>query len=115
MLIKTGDTVEVIAGADKGVRSRVIKIDREKGKAIVEGVNKVFKHVKRSQKYPQGGRLSKEMPLQLSNLQFYCESCSKSTRLGTRYLEDGSKERFCRKCGAGVGELAPAKPQYAKK
>ncbi len=115
MLIKTGDTVEVIAGADKGVRSRVIKIDREKGKAIVEGVNKVFKHVKRSQKYPQGGRLSKEMPLQLSNLQFCCESCSKATRLGTRYLEDGSKERFCRKCGAGVGELAPAKAQYAKK
>ncbi len=115
MLIKTGDTVEVIAGADKGTRSRVIKIDREANKAIVEGVNKALKHVKRSQKYPQGGRLSKEMPVQLSNVQFYCESCSKSSRLGARYLKDGSKERFCRKCGASAGEIAPPKAQYASK
>ena len=114
MLIKTGDTVEVIAGADKGVRSRVINIDREAGKALVEGVNKVYKHVKRSQKYPQGGRLSKEMPIQASNLKFYCESCSKAVRLGSRYLDDGSKERFCRKCDASAGELAPAKASYAK-
>lgn len=115
MLIKTGDTVEVIAGADKGTRSRVIKIDREANKAIVEGVNKALKHVKRSQKYPQGGRLSKEMPVQLSNLQFYCESCSKPTRLGARYLADGSKERFCRKCAASAGEISPPKAQYATK
>ncbi len=115
MLIKTGDTVEVIAGADKGVRSRVIKIDGETNKALVEGVNKVYKHVKRSQKYPQGGRLSKEMPVQLANVQYYCESCSKPARLGARYLDDGSKERFCRKCGAGAGALAPAKARYAKK
>ena len=114
MLIKTGDTVEVAAGADKGVRSRVIQIDRAAGKALVEGVNKVFKHVKRSQKHPQGGRLSKEMPVQLSNLKFYCESCDKAVRLGARYLDDGSKERYCRKCDASAGELAPAKTQYAK-
>lgn len=105
----------MIAGADKGTRSRVIKIDREANKAIVEGVNKALKHVKRSQKYPQGGRLSKEMPVQLANLQFYCESCSKPTRLGARYLADGSKERFCRKCEASAGEIAPPKAQYASK
>lgn len=115
MLIKTGDTVEVIAGADKGVRSRVIKIDRSTGKALVEGVNKVFKHVKRSQKHPSGGRLSKEMPVQLSNLQFYCESCGKRSRLGSRYDDEGGKERFCRRCNANVGELAPRKANYAKK
>ena len=115
MLIKTGDTVEVAAGADKGVRSRVIKIDRDKGKAIVEGVAKVFKHVKRDQKHPQGGRLSKEMPVQLSNLKFFCESCSQPSRLGARFLDDGVKERFCKKCGASAGELAPAKAKYAKK
>ncbi len=115
MLIKTGDTVEVIAGADKGTRSRIIKIDREANKAIVEGVNTVMKHVKRSQKYPNGGRLKKEMPVQLANIQFYCESCGKPSRLGTRYLDDGSKERFCRKCDASAGELAPPKAAYAKK
>ena len=115
MLIKSGDTVEVIAGADKGVRSRVIQIDRLEGKAIVEGVNKVLKHVKRSQKHPQGGRLSKEMPIQLSNVAFYCESCGSRSRLGTRFTDDGAKERFCRKCSTTVGELAPPKASYAKK
>lgn len=115
MLIKTGDTIEVIAGADKGVRSKVIKIDRLAGKALIEGVNKVFKHVKRSQKHPQGGRLSKEMPVQISNVQFYCESCSSRSRLGARFTDDGSKERFCKKCSASVGDLAPAKAAYAKK
>lgn len=114
MLIKTGDTVEVIAGADKGVRSRVIKIDRLAGKALVEGVNKALKHVKRSQKHPQGGRLSKEMPVQLSNVQFFCESCGSRSKLGARFTDEGAKERFCRKCNTTVGELAPPKAQYAK-
>lgn len=115
MLIKTGDTVEVIAGADKGVRSRVLKIDRETGKLVVEGVNKVLKHVKRSQKNPQGGRLSKEMPVDASNIQYVCESCGKPSRLGARFLEDGSKVRFCRKCKTTVGDVAPARAAYAKK
>jgi large subunit ribosomal protein L24 len=56
MLIRTGDTVEVICGSDKGTQSRVIQIDREAGKALVENVNRVYKHVRRSQKHPQGGR-----------------------------------------------------------
>ena len=115
MLIKTGDTVQIITGADKGVRSRVTSIDRDKGKALVEGVNMVLKHVRRSQKHPQGGRLNKEMPIQLSNLAYFCESCSKPSRLGARYLDDGAKERFCKKCGASQGEIAPAKAAHAKK
>lgn len=115
MLIRTGDTVEVIAGADRGKKSRVIQVLRADGKALVENVSRVYKHVRRSQKHPQGGRLSKEMPVQLSNLAFVCGSCSKATRLGARYLDDGSKERFCKKCGAAAGEIAPAKKAYAKK
>lgn len=115
MLIRTGDTVEVITGADRGVKSRVILVDRAAGKALVEGVSRVYKHVKRSQKYPQGGRLSKEMPVQLSNLKFFCEACSSAARLGARYLKDGSKERFCKKCGTGAGEISPAKATYAQK
>src|SRR5687768_334445 len=113
MLIRTGDTVEVIAGNGRGERSRVIKVDRETGKAIVEGINRVYKHIRRSQKYPQGGRLSKEMPVQLSNLKFFCSSCGAASRLGARYLPDGSKERYCRKCGASAGQTAPAKAAYA--
>ena len=113
MLIRTGDTVEVIAGNDRGQRSRVIKVDRATGKAIVEGVNRVKKHIRRSQKYPQGGVLSKEMPVQMSNLKFYCQSCGSAARLGARFLADGSKERFCRKCGASAGQVAPAKAAHA--
>ncbi len=115
MLIRTGDTVEVIAGADRGTKSRVIRVDREKGKALVEGVNRVYKHVKRSQKHPQGGRLSMEMPVQLSNLMFVCESCNSRSRLGARYSDTGAKERFCRKCNAGVGQISPAHKSHAKK
>jgi large subunit ribosomal protein L24 len=113
MLIRTGDTVEVIAGNDRGERSRVIRVDRQTGKALVEGVNRVKKHIRRSQKYPQGGVLSKEMPVQLSNLQFYCTSCGRAVRLGARFLADGSKERFCKKCGASAGQIAPAKAAHA--
>jgi large subunit ribosomal protein L24 len=113
MLIRTGDTVEVVAGNDRGTKSRVIKVNRETGKAIVEGVNRAKKHIRRSQKYPQGGVLSKEMPVQLSNLKFVCTSCGKSARLGARFLDDGVKERFCKKCGASAGQIAPAKKAHA--
>ena len=99
MLIRTGDTVEVIAGNDRGQKSKVLKVDRSTGKAVVEGVNRVKKHIRRSQKYPQGGVLSKEMPVQLSNVKYFCSSCGKATRLGARFLDDGSKERYCKKCG----------------
>ena len=115
MRIKTNDIVVVLAGDDAGVRGKVLSVDHTAGKVLVEGVNKVYKHVKRSQKNPQGGRLSMEMPVQLSNVALLCQACSKPTRLGARYLEDGSKERFCKKCGAAQGRIAPAKAAYAKK
>jgi large subunit ribosomal protein L24 len=113
MLIRTGDTVEVIAGNDRGRKSRVIKVDRATGKAIVEGVNGVKKHIRRSQKHPQGGVLKKDMPIQLSNLQYVCPSCNVATRLGARFLDDGGKERFCKKCGASAGQIAPAKEAHS--
>jgi large subunit ribosomal protein L24 len=115
MLIRTGDTVEVITGNERGLQSRVIRVDRATGKAVVEKVNRVKKHIRRSQKYPQGGVLSKEMPVQLSNLKYFCPSCGKAARLGARFLEDGSKERFCRKCQTSAGPIAPAKAAHANK
>ena len=113
MLIRTGDTVEVIAGNDRGQKSKVLKVDRSTGKAVVEGVNRVKKHIRRSQKYPQGGVLSKEMPVQLSNVQYVCTSCGAATRLGARFLDDGTKERFCKKCNASAGQIAPAKKAHS--
>ena len=115
MWIRKGDNVQVLTGGDRGAKSRVIQVNRADGKALVEGVAKVYKHVRKSQKNPQGGRLSKEMPVDLSNLAYVCGSCGKATRLGARFTDSGAKERFCKKCGAGAGEIAPAKKAHAKK
>jgi len=115
MWIRAGDMVEVLIGDDRGARGKVLKLDRQKGKLTVEGVNRVYKHVRRSQKNPQGGRLSMEMPVPLSNVALVCEACQAATRVGVRYLDDGSKERFCKKCGAGNGQVAPPRALYARK
>lgn len=108
MHIRANDTVEVIAGDDRGTRARVLKVDRRAGKLVVEGVNRVYKHVRRSQRNPQGGRLSKEMPIRLSNVLLVCPACGKAARTGARLLAAGGKERYCKKCGKGVGTLSPA-------
>jgi large subunit ribosomal protein L24 len=115
MWIKANDNVKVIAGEDRGTTAKVLRVDRKAGKLVVEGVNRVYKHVRRSQKNPQGGRLSKEMPIAVCNVQLVCEGCGAATRLGVRYLNDGAKERYCKKCGAGNGQVSPPKARYAKK
>ena len=115
MWIRVKDTVEVIAGDDRGARGKVLRVDRRAGKVVVEHVNRVYKHVRRSQKNPQGGRLSMEMPISLSNVLLVCEKCSAATRTGVRFLADGGKERFCKKCGAGNGQVAPPRTRHAQK
>ena len=114
MHIRVNDVVEVRSGDDRGTRAKVLTVDRTAGKLVVEGVNRVYKHVKRSQKNPQGGRLSKEMPVQISNVLLVCRSCGKATRTGARVASDGSKERFCKKCGSGLGTIAPPKAAAKK-
>ena len=109
MHLRTNDIVEIISGDDRGLRGKILVIEREEGRVVVEGMNRVYKHVKRSQKNPQGGRLNKEMPIQISNVLLFCSRCNSATRTGSRIAKDGSKERFCRKCSAGLGQLSPAK------
>ncbi len=109
MHIKANDTVEVICGDDSGTRGRVLRVDHKSHRVVVEGINRVFKHVRRSQRNPQGGRLQKEAPIQLSNVLLVCTACNAATRTGARYLPDGSKVRVCKKCGAGIGQIARAK------
>lgn len=113
MHIRVNDIVEVLIGDDRQQRGKVLKIDHQVGKVVVEGVNRVYKHVRRSQRNPQGGRLSKEMPVPLSNVALVCQSCGKATRTGARFRKDGAKERFCRKCGAAQGDIAPARAAHA--
>ena len=66
--IKSGDTVVVIAGADKGKTGRVLRVITDKDRVVVEGVNRVWKHVRPSQRNPQGGRIQKDAPIHLSNV-----------------------------------------------
>jgi large subunit ribosomal protein L24 len=106
MHIRVDDTVEVITGEDK-VRGRVLKVLRDEAKILVEGVNRVYRHIKRSQKNPQGGRLNKEMPIQISNVLLHCNKCNRGVRTGSRVQKDGSKERFCKKCGTSLGLISP--------
>jgi large subunit ribosomal protein L24 len=119
--IRKGDTVEVITGDDRTRAGRktiakVMSVLPDKGQVVVEGINRVYKHMKPSRGNPQGGRLSKEMPIDVSNVQLYCPTCKRGVRVGHRYdPADGHKERFCKKCKAGLGVLSKARPVYAAK
>ncbi len=115
MLIRVDDQVTVITGASRGVTGKVLKVDRVKNKVIVEGVARVWKHVRRSAKNPQGGRLNVEMPVDVSNVMAICPKTGVATKLGVRYLPDGSKERYAKKSGAAMGQIAPARARYATK
>ena len=94
--IKTGDIVRVIAGDHKGSEGKVTKVDREKNKAIVEGVNMVSKHTKPSAKSPQGGIVKKEAPIQISNISLIDPKTKETTRVGIR-VEGDKKIRFSKK------------------
>ena len=94
--IKTGDIVRVIAGDHKGSEGKVLKVDREKNKAIVEGVNMVSKHTKPSAKSPQGGIVKKEAAIQISNLSLIDPKTKEATRVGIR-IEGDKKVRFSKK------------------
>ena len=115
MHIRVNDIVEVIAGDDKGKRGKVLRVSRPNNKVTVQGVNLVYRHMKPSRANPQGGRLSKEMPLDASNVQLIDPSTNKPTRVGARYNPDGSKELYAKKSGTLIRVLSKANPKYAKK
>jgi large subunit ribosomal protein L24 len=94
--IKSGDTVTVIAGDHKGSEGKVVSVDREKNKAIVEGVNMVSKHTKPSAKNPQGGIVKKEAPIHISNLSLLDPKSKKATKVGIK-TEGDKKVRFSKK------------------
>ncbi|UGU14563.1 50S ribosomal protein L24 [Sinomicrobium kalidii] len=94
--IKSGDTVRVIAGDHKGEEGKVLKVDREKNKAVVEGVNMVSKHQKPSAQNPQGGIVKKEAPLHISNLSLIDPKSKETTRVGYE-VRDGKKVRVSKK------------------
>jgi large subunit ribosomal protein L24 len=117
MFVRKDDMVVVTTGDDaEPTRSRrVLRVLPDVNKIVVEGVNRVYKHVKPSRRNPQGGRLSKEMPIDASNVQLYCPTCRHGVRIGKRYAADGHKERYCKKCKNSLGALSKPRPKYARK
>lgn len=106
--IKKGDTVYVIAGNDKGSTGRVLAVDRQNNRAIVEGVNMVSKHTKPNSQMPQGGIVKKEAGIHISNLQIVdpvkknAEGEAVPTRIGYRFDENGKKVRYAKKSGEEI-------------
>lgn len=91
--IKKGDMVEIICGNDKGTIAKVMRVIVDKNRVMVEGVNRRFRHVRPSQKHPQGGRIQVEEPVHISNVLPVNPKTSKGTRV--RFVTDkkGAKKR----------------------
>jgi large subunit ribosomal protein L24 len=120
MYIRKDDQVEVITGDDKGSAAdrkiaKVLRVLPERNKIVVEGVNRVYKHLRPSQKNPQGGRLSKEMPIDVSNVLLFCSKCNRGVRIGHRFTDEGQKQRYCKACGVTLGNVGPRKKAHAAK
>ena len=99
--IKKGDQVLVIAGRDRGVKARVLRVIPAANRAIVEGVNMIKRHTRPNpQKQVQGGVLEREAPIEISNLMLICPESDKPTRIGRKRLQDGKGARFSKKSGA---------------
>ena len=98
--LKKGDKVVVIAGRDLNLEGEIIRVDPQAGKAVVEGVNRQLRHTK-PRGGTQGGRIPRDMPIDLSNLALVDPAKGGPTRVGFR-MEDGKKVRFAKKSGAKI-------------
>lgn len=109
MKIKKNDQVVVVAGDQKGPSvHKVVSVVDGGRRLVVEGVNRAYRHVRRGHpKSPQGGRLRVELPIDASNVKLYCGGCHQPTRVGYRKTDEGGKERFCKRCEAGLGIVSP--------
>ena len=100
--IRKGDKVKVLSGKDRGKTGKVIHVYPSANRALVEGVNMVKKHVRKSQQNPNGAVVQKELPIHVSNLSLLDPTTSKTTRIGTLVAEDGSKQRTAVKSKAVI-------------
>ena len=100
--VKTGDTVVVLSGKDKGKQGKVLQVSPKEGKVIVEGLNIATKHVKPRRQGEQGGIVEAEAAMYACKVQLVCPKCGKATRIAHKILEDGSKARVCKSCNEEI-------------
>lgn len=102
MSIKKDDTVIVLSGKDKGKQGKVVSVQPEDGKVVVEKINMVSRHQKPRKQGEEGGIIKKEAPLYASKVMRVCPKCNQPTRPAHKTLADGKKVRVCKKCGAEI-------------
>lgn len=100
--LRVSDQVEVIAGKDKGRVGKILKIDKQENRAVVERINMIKRHQKPTDATKAGQILEKEASVHISNLMLVCPECTKTVRIGRKVLEDGTKVRVCKGCGATI-------------
>jgi large subunit ribosomal protein L24 len=98
--LRKNDQVEVIIGKDKGRVGKVLKIDRSKNRVVVERINMIKKHQKPVDAQQPGQIIDREASVHISNLMLVCPECTNTVRTGQKILEDGTKVRSCKSCGA---------------
>lgn len=109
--LRKNDQIEVIAGREKGKTGKILKVDLKSGRVTIEKVNMVKRHVKPSQKHPQGGIIEKELPLHYSNVLLMCPKCNRGVRHGRKMVAKAAgkgkkagaetaqvKVRVCKRC-----------------
>ena len=101
MKLRVGDTVQVVAGSDKGKTGEIIQIHRKEDRDIVEGINMVTKHIKPSQADPEGGIVTREAPIHVSNVAYYDSKAKEPVKVGYK-IEDGQKIRINKKTGKAL-------------
>ncbi len=98
MKVKTGDKVRVMSGKDKGKEGKITQIFLAENRLVVDGVNKMFKHLKPRQQGTKGEKITLFGPISAANVMLICPKCSKMTRVAHKMLENGKKSRVCKKC-----------------
>ena len=100
--VRRGDLVAVISGRDRGKRGKVLRVNPEKGRVLVEHVNMIKKHQRPTQKLRQGGIIEREGALALANVLLVCGRCDRPSRTGIKVLGDGRRIRVCKRCGESI-------------
>lgn len=100
--VRRSDTVEVLAGKDRGRRGEVRRVLPRDGRVLVTGVNMVKRHQRARSPQEPSGIIEREAPLHLSNVRVVCRSCNHGVRVGFRLLEDGRKVRYCKRCNETI-------------
>ena len=104
--VKKGDQVVVITGDDRGRIGEILRVNTAAGKVVVQGVNRVYRHLRPSRRHPRGGRIQKEMPISISNVQPVDPKANLPTRVRFSVAEDGSKVRIAKKSGQVLSTVA---------